>query len=54
MLEGETEYGCAGASYLMTMGDSLQLDGQVPHGGSGLTTLPVRFLSVTVSGQPPG
>ena len=54
MLEGEMEYGYAGASYLMTTGDSLQFDGEVPHGPVRLSKLPVRFISVTAYGQPPG
>jgi transcriptional regulator with XRE-family HTH domain len=53
MLEGEMEYGYAGASYLMKVGDSLQFDGEVPHGPVRLTMLPVRFISVTAYGQPP-
>lgn len=53
MLEGEMEYGYAGASYRMVAGDSLQFDGEVPHGPVRLTRLPVRFISVTAYGQPP-
>ena len=53
MLEGEMEYGYAGASYQMSPGDSLQFDGEVGHGPIRLVRLPVRFLSVTAYGQPP-
>ena len=53
MLEGEMDYGYGGASYHMTPGDALQLDGQVAHGPLHLGVLPVRFLSVTAYGQPP-
>jgi transcriptional regulator with XRE-family HTH domain len=53
MLEGEMEYGYAGASYRLSPGDSLQFDGEVAHGPVSLTRLPVRFLSVTAYGQPP-
>jgi transcriptional regulator with XRE-family HTH domain len=53
LLEGEMEYGYAGASYLMNPGDSLQFDGEVAHGPVRLIRLPVRFLSVTSYGQPP-
>lgn len=53
MLEGEMEYGYAGASYQMSPGDSLQFDGEVAHGPVRLVRLPVRFLSVTAYGQPP-
>lgn len=54
MLEGEMDYGYAGASYSMAPGDSLQFDGEVAHGPLRLITLPVRFLSVTAYGQHPG
>ena len=53
MLEGEMEYGYAGAAYQMSPGDSLQFDGEVAHGPLRLVRLPVRFLSVTAYGQPP-
>lgn len=54
MLEGEMDYGYGGASYSMRPGDSLQFDGEVAHGPVRLTKLPVRFLSVTAYGTPPG
>jgi transcriptional regulator with XRE-family HTH domain len=53
MLEGEMDYGYAGASYQLTPGDSLQFDGEVAHGPLRLGQLPVVFLSVTSYGQPP-
>lgn len=53
LLEGEMEYGYAGAAYLLGPGDSLQFDGEVAHGPVQLIRLPVRFLSVTAYGQPP-
>jgi transcriptional regulator with XRE-family HTH domain len=53
MLEGEMDYGYAGATYQLCAGDSLQFDGEVAHGPVGLGELPVRFLSVTAYGQPP-
>jgi transcriptional regulator with XRE-family HTH domain len=53
MLEGEMEYGYAGATYQLRPGDSLQFDGEVAHGPVRLTELPVRFLSVTAYGQLP-
>jgi transcriptional regulator with XRE-family HTH domain len=53
MLEGEMDYGYAGASYQLTPGDSLQFDGEVAHGPLRLGQLPVVFLSVTSFGQPP-
>ncbi len=52
MLEGEMDYGYGGASYEMHPGDSLQFDGNVPHGPLRLRGLPVRFLSVTTYGRP--
>ncbi len=53
MIEGEMDYGYAGASYRLRPGDSLQFDGEVAHGPLHLARLPVRFLSVTAYGQPP-
>lgn len=53
MLEGEVDYGYGGAVYEMQPGDALQLDGEVPHGPVRLSSLPVRFLSVTAYGPPP-
>jgi transcriptional regulator with XRE-family HTH domain len=53
MLEGEMDYGYAGASYQLSPGDSLQFDGEVAHGPLRLGQLPVVFLSVTSYGQPP-
>jgi transcriptional regulator with XRE-family HTH domain len=54
MLEGEMDYGYAGATYTMTPGDALQFDGEVAHGPVRLSGLPVRFLSVIAYGQPVG
>ncbi len=54
MLEGEMDYGYAGASYQLTPGDSLQFDGEVAHGPLRLGRLPVVFLSVRSYGPPPG
>lgn len=53
MLEGEMDYGYAGAVYEMRPGDALQFDGEVPHGPVRISSLPVRFLSVTAYGPPP-
>lgn len=47
VLSGELVYGHGDARYRMVPGDSLQFDGQGPHGPVELTGLPVRFLSVT-------
>lgn len=46
MLEGRMEYGHGLSSYLLTPGDSLQFDGEAPHGPTELIELPIRFLSV--------
>jgi transcriptional regulator with XRE-family HTH domain len=52
MLEGEMDYGYAGATYTLVPGDALQFDGEVAHGPVRLSGLPVRFLSVIAYGQP--
>ncbi len=52
MLVGHMDYGCGGATYEMRPGDSLQFDGNVPHGPLRLHELPVEFLSVTAYGRP--
>jgi transcriptional regulator with XRE-family HTH domain len=54
MLEGEMAYGYGGAEYELRPGDALQFDGEIPHGPTRLDGLPVRFLSVTAYGRPPG
>ncbi|MBV8463794.1 MAG: cupin domain-containing protein, partial [Acidimicrobiales bacterium] len=54
MLEGAMTYGYAGAEYELAPGDALQFDGEVAHGPTRLGQLPVRFLSVTAYGRPPG
>lgn len=46
MLEGEMEYGHGISIYRLSPGDSLQFDGEAPHGPTALVTLPIRFLSV--------
>jgi transcriptional regulator with XRE-family HTH domain len=50
MLEGVMEYSHGTQSYLMESGDTLQFEGDVPHGPTQLAQLPIRFLSVTVFG----
>lgn len=52
MLSGEIVYGHGEARYTMRPGDSLQFDGQGPHGPVALVTLPARFLSVTAQELP--
>jgi transcriptional regulator with XRE-family HTH domain len=46
MLEGEMDYSYGGASYRLHAGDTLQFDGEVPHGPIELITLPIRFLAI--------
>ncbi|MBE1525144.1 helix-turn-helix domain-containing protein [Nesterenkonia lutea] len=46
MLEGQMQYGHGMSTYTLRPGDSLQFDGEAPHGPTALLTLPIRFLSV--------
>jgi transcriptional regulator with XRE-family HTH domain len=46
MLEGEVGYRHGAKVYLLTPGDSLFFDADVPHGPEELHKLPIRFLSV--------
>lgn len=46
MLEGVMVYGHGQARYTMRSGDSLQFDGEAPHGPDELVELPIRFLSI--------
>jgi transcriptional regulator with XRE-family HTH domain len=46
MLEGEVGYRHGNRTYLLTPGDSLFFDADVPHGPDELRQLPIRFLSV--------
>jgi hypothetical protein len=48
MLEGVMEYGYGSQRYRMEPGDALQFEGDIAHGPTGLLTLPISFLSVTV------
>jgi quercetin dioxygenase-like cupin family protein len=51
MLEGTMVYAHGEARYTLRPGDSLQLDGEGPHGPEELVRLPCRFLSVTAYGD---
>ena len=51
MLQGRVVYGCGSARYELRQGDSLQFDGEVPHGPVQLVRLPIRFLSIIGYGQ---
>ncbi|MDP9137965.1 MAG: XRE family transcriptional regulator [Pseudomonadota bacterium] len=46
MLEGEVGYRHGDQVYVLTPGDSLYFDADVPHGPDELRQLPIRFLSV--------
>jgi transcriptional regulator with XRE-family HTH domain len=48
MLEGVMEYTYARQRYRMEPGDTLQFEGEVPHGPAMLVKLPISFLSITV------
>ncbi|MEI6373631.1 MAG: XRE family transcriptional regulator [Actinomycetes bacterium] len=51
MISGEMHYGVGGSEYLLEPGDSLQFDGEAPHGPRTLITMPVQFLSVKAYGH---
>lgn len=46
LLGGVMEYGHSASVYRLSPGDSLQFDGEGPHGPTSLIQLPIRFLSV--------
>ena len=48
MLSGVMEYGYGRQRYKMKRGDTLQFEGDIPHGPTMLTKLPIRFLSITI------
>jgi DNA-binding XRE family transcriptional regulator len=48
MLQGTMEYSYGTQRYVMEPGDTLQFEGDIPHGPTGLAELPIRFLSITV------
>ena len=41
----------ASSSYRMERGDTLQFEGDIPHGPTMLVKLPIRFLSITIYGE---
>lgn len=54
MLEGIMEYSYGREHYRMEKGDTLQFEGDIPHGPTKLVKLPIRFLSITIySGDRP-
>ena len=48
MLEGRIAYRHGKTVYDLLPGDALTFDGNVPHGPEKLTTVPIRFLSITI------
>jgi ribosome-binding protein aMBF1 (putative translation factor) len=50
MLEGVMEYSYGREHYRMEKGDTLQFEGDIPHGPTQLVKLPIRFLSITIYG----
>jgi transcriptional regulator with XRE-family HTH domain len=48
MLEGIMEYSYGREHYRMEKGDTLQFEGDIPHGPTRLVKLPIRFLSITI------
>ena len=50
MLSGVMEYGYGHQRYKMERGDTLQFEGDIPHGPTQLIKLPIRFLSITIYG----
>ena len=48
MLTGVMEYGYGRARYKMERGDTLQFEGDIPHGPTQLIKTPIRFLSITI------
>jgi ribosome-binding protein aMBF1 (putative translation factor) len=48
MLDGIMEYSYGREHYRMERGDTLQFEGDIPHGPTQLVKLPIRFLSITI------
>ena len=47
MLSGTMDYSYGKQQYRMEPGDTLQFEGDIPHGPTLLVKLPIRFLSIT-------
>ena len=47
---GSMEYSYGREHYRMEQGDTLQFEGDIPHGPTKLVKLPIRFLSITIYG----
>ena len=50
MLDGVMEYSYGRQVYRMERGDTLQFEGDIPHGPTMLVRVPIRFLSITIYG----
>jgi transcriptional regulator with XRE-family HTH domain len=50
MLTGTMDYSYGREHYRMEKGDTLQFEGDIPHGPTKLVRLPIRFLSITIYG----
>jgi transcriptional regulator with XRE-family HTH domain len=50
MLNGVMEYSYGRQRYKLERGDTLQFEGDIPHGPTQLVKLPIRFLSITIYG----
>jgi transcriptional regulator with XRE-family HTH domain len=50
MLEGVMDYSYGRQLYRMQKGDTLQFEGDIPHGPTMLVKVPIRFLSITIYG----
>jgi transcriptional regulator with XRE-family HTH domain len=50
MLGGVMEYSYGRQLYRMEKGDTLQFEGDIPHGPTMLVKVPIRFLSITIYG----
>jgi ribosome-binding protein aMBF1 (putative translation factor) len=50
MLSGTMDYSYGREHYRMEKGDTLQFEGDIPHGPTKLVKLPIRFLSITIYG----
>jgi transcriptional regulator with XRE-family HTH domain len=50
MLKGVMEYSYGRQLYRMEPGDTLQFEGDIPHGPTMLVKVPIRFLSITIYG----
>jgi DNA-binding XRE family transcriptional regulator len=48
LLEGVMEYSYGREHYRMEKGDTLQFEGDIPHGPTKLIKLPIQFLSITI------